>query len=233
MSERLDVTGERYGKLVAIRRVGTVKKGSSLWEFQCDCGNLHQTGLGNVRHNGTTSCGCHKTRRHNLSRSPEYNAWSNMIKRCTNPTVSCFRYYGGRGISVCKRWMDSFDDFLSDMGKRPEGYSLDRIDSNGNYCPENCRWSTKVQQVNNRRNNLWMEHEGKRLTMAQWAREKGMSVGMIRHRVLILGMSHADALTSPNRYKNKGRGKFREAQRGMKIPVQLLGEFATIQERVD
>jgi hypothetical protein len=102
-----------------------------------------------------------------------------MIKRCTNPKTIRFNEYGGRGISVCDRWLNSFENFLSDMGEKPPGLSIDRIDNDGNYEPGNCRWATVEQQNNNQRNNIRLSYDGKTMTLSQWARHYGILKGTL------------------------------------------------------
>ena len=117
-----------------------------------------------------------------------------MKERCLNPNHKSFNRYGGRGITICQRWLDSFQNFLDDMGTMPIGMSLDRKDVNGNYEPGNCRWATSEEQANNKANNRVLEFKGKKQTIAQWAREVGMSREALRHR-LNAGWSSEDALT--------------------------------------
>lgn len=107
-------------------------------------------------------------RRHGMSDTPSYSSWSSMIGRCTNPKCVAFPDYGGRGIEVCDRWMD-FESFLEDMGERPAGLTLDRINNNGNYEPGNCRWATRKQQHNNRRANRLLSLNGETMTVAEWS----------------------------------------------------------------
>lgn len=110
----------------------------------------------------------------NLAKHPsEYAAWASMKTRCNNPNVRNFADYGGRGISVCARWSESFTNFLQDMGPRPRGYSLERKSNNGNYCPENCRWASRMDQNNNRRNNRLVSYKGQTMSLAQAIRAEG------------------------------------------------------------
>ena len=118
----------------------------------------------------------------NETQTPEYRAWADMKARCDTPTIKNYQFYGARGITYCERWK-SFDNFFADMGLRPSTkHSLGRKDNNGPYCPDNCRWETREEQDNNRRNNILLEYGDKKLTLAQWARELGMSRNTINGR---------------------------------------------------
>ena len=146
--------------------------------YRCDCGRSFVMQCRSE--NGTQSCGCfvketarklltgntHR-RTHNAQGTPEHESWKQMKGRCNSPNHTEFARYGGRGITVCGRWM-SFENFLEDMGKRPSGMTLDRIDVNGNYCPENCKWSTAKEQARNKRNNVVLTIDGKSKTVAEW-----------------------------------------------------------------
>lgn len=199
MSKFIDITGQKFGRLVAIQRVRVNKHGKSIWQFQCDCGKLHEATSGDVRFSRTKSCGCLHDRQNFLSRTPEYSSWANMMLRCYQETSRTFSHYGGRGITVCERWHD-FKNFYSDMGKRPDNTTLDRIDSSGNYEPSNCRWANSFQQSRNRSNNRKFTIAGVTLTMAEWSRKVGKSKGMIRHRMNNLGMTFEEAISTPSRY---------------------------------
>ncbi len=153
-----NVAGLRFGRLVAIERAGRNKAGMALWSCRCDCGGTATPTIYKLTGGHTTSCGCRqRTTRlthgetSGRNRSPEFRAWQNMLKRCSNENHPQFKDWGGRGITVCERWR-VFEPFLADMGRRPSAlHSIDRIDVDGNYEPSNCRWATKdVQQHNHR-----------------------------------------------------------------------------------
>lgn len=131
---------------------------------------------------------------HGYAGTPTYISWAEMRKRCYSPSVIRYAEYGGRGISVCPEWKESFEAFLADMGDRPEGMTLDRIDLNGNYTPDNCRWADKTEQANNKRNSFLITHDGKTQTAAQWSREIGVSGNVIRQRLTRDKMTPEQAL---------------------------------------
>lgn len=125
--------------------------------------------------------------------SPEYQSWSCVIQRCTNPRRSSYKWYGGRGIKVCDRWL-VFDNFLADMGPRPEGKTLDREQVDGDYEPGNCRWADRTVQARNSTQVVWVEIAGVRKRLVEWCENLGISINTVRARVKFQGMSYADAL---------------------------------------
>lgn len=118
-----------------------------------------------------------------MSRTPTYNSWKGLKARCLNPKEPQFKQYGGRGIQVCERWQHSFENFLEDMGVRPEGTSIERRNNDGNYEPSNCYWATLKQQANNTRRTVYLEYNGKRLSATQWAEHLGMTDSAILRRI--------------------------------------------------
>jgi hypothetical protein len=130
------------------------------------------------------------------SRSAEYKTWDSMIQRCYNPNCRMFPHYGARGITVCDRWRASADNFVVDIGIRPDGMSLDRIDVNGNYTLANCRWATTREQSRNRRDNVWLTYDGETMIMTDWARRIGVKPNTLHHR-FVDGWTDAEIISTP------------------------------------
>lgn len=150
-----DLTGSVHGRLTVISRALNNKYGSSRWNCICECGTETIVTGGNLS-GSVKSCGClrrevldHTT--HGMTETAEFKAWTAMKTRCLNENIVGYKYWGGRGITVCPQWLDSFDQFYADMGPRPDGMTLDRIDNDGNYEPNNCRWVNIAAQNRNKR----------------------------------------------------------------------------------
>ena len=154
----IDLTGKRYGRLVVLKRIGT-KCGHPLWKCVCDCGETHEALASTLKAGATQSCGCLrrelvivKNTTHGLSNSPEYIIWGHIKARCLNKNSQAFKYYGGRGISICPKWEHSFKAFLDDMGERPTvKHSIERVNNDGDYEPSNCQWIPIAEQAWNTR----------------------------------------------------------------------------------
>lgn len=180
MIAMIDLSGRRFGRLTVLFRSGA-RSGQALWHCRCDCGaDKHVVGY-TLREGQTLSCGCLQKERtskakttHGRRKSRAYNIWACMLTRCNNESTPAFKDYGGRGIGVCESWK-SFDAFYADMGEPPSGLTLDRIDNDLGYSPENCRWATCAQQSVNKRSNYFVEFEGRRLCATEWARELGIA----------------------------------------------------------
>lgn len=194
---RADLSGKVFSRLTVD---SFVPGGSQVrWLCRCSCGNSCVVFASNLTRGNTKSCGCLKLK-HGHSHSPTYSSWSSMMGRCTNPNAPDFGRYGGRGISVCEQW-HSFAGFLSDMGERPKGCTLDRIDCNGNYEPSNCRWATQSIQSRNRRDSVVFTLNGVSMNMSDWAEKIGIARQVLAGR-LSRGWKLEDALTKPPRKWN-------------------------------
>lgn len=196
--------GERFGRLTLVAEDAMrAYQGRYKWIVRCDCGELRSVVLQNLTHGHSTSCGClareatiARSTTHGGVGSPEHNSWRQMRARCMNSRSQDYSDYGERGITICDAWA-SFPQFLADMGPRPgTRYSLGRIDNDGPYSPENCRWENDVQQARNRRSSRLLTYQGKTQTLVAWAIEAGLKRSTLQRRIDVLGWSVEDALAT-------------------------------------
>lgn len=189
-SKLIDRTGHIYGRLTVIGRAAN-KNGRPVWRCHCACGKIHDVAATSLASGNTKSCGCISVERpprlrHGLARngqvSKTYMVWGSMHARCSNPKDKSYERYGGRGIRVCERWQ-VFDNFLADMGEKIDGTSLDRIDNNGPYAPENCRWASLKTNGRNKRNNRIMRLGDELKTLSAWADESQITQQHLRSRL--------------------------------------------------
>jgi hypothetical protein len=196
-----DRVGERYGRLVVLELSHKGKSGHYYWKCQCDCGNVVVVSGSHLGSGHTQSCGCLKvesisrvSKSHGLSKTSTYYVWKCARQRCKNSNNKEYSNYGGRGITFCKRW-DNYENFLEDMGERPEGMEIDRIDVNGNYEPENCRWTTSKENQRNRTNNHLITYRGETKCLAAWAEEYEIDYNILSQRVNRDNMSFEEAIS--------------------------------------
>ena len=177
-----NIIGQRYGKLTVTSRAPN-KGNSVMWNCVCDCGNSCVVNGSNMRRGLQKSCGCQRrksmkerTLKHGKSGTRLYRIWNNMKARCNNPNNDDYRNYGRRGIEVCEEWKNSFETFhaWATGNGYSDGLTIERKDVNGNYCPDNCRWATRVEQNRNRRDNVTLTFEGETHTLSEWSSIKGI-----------------------------------------------------------
>lgn len=177
MGRMIDITGQKFNRLTAIKPVGRYNSGNVLWLCKCECGKTCEVESYLLRSGKQISCGCYPSERmaemntkHGGFGTRLYEIWRKMFRRCYGVNVACYSDYGGRGISVCDEWVDFsvFREWAMSHGY-DDALTIDRIDVNGNYEPANCRWATAKQQANNRRNNHYVEYNGEKKTVSEWA----------------------------------------------------------------
>lgn len=180
-----NLTGMQFGRLAVINRVDG---DNSKCVCRCTCGSIKTYWSSALTGGRTQSCGCLRAdigphnKRHGMTGSPTYKSWQKMISRCNKPNDPSYKDYGARGITICEQWY-LFDNFLADMGIKPEDKTIDRINNDGNYHPDNCQWSNKTEQANNRRTSRIITHNGESLTLAQFARKFNISIGTLWYRL--------------------------------------------------
>lgn len=214
MSRIIDMTGKKCGRLQVMEFSEMRKDGQAYWKCLCDCGNTVIVAGNKLRSGHTRSCGCYKTTVqhrthliHGLTNSQLYVAWRNMISRCCNPKNTMAHRYSKRGITICEDWRRDFSAFAAWALQNgyEEGLTLDRIDVDGNYCPENCRWITRDEQYLNRSDNHFIEAFGERKTIKEWADSSGIKYDTIERRINAYGWSPERAVTE--KPVHRGRSK--------------------------
>ena len=200
---------QKFGRMTVLSRAGTAKDGHATWLCRCDCGVEKVVSGVNLRLGITKSCGClnkeinsKKAKTHGMTGSRLYEEWKGMKFRCYNLKCEEYDRYGGRGITICPEWWDSFEAFRdwALVNGYQDDLTIDRIDNDGPYSPDNCRWITHKEQQNNKSTNHFLTYNGETKTMSQWAEEKGIPYDTLRMR-LIKGWTIDDALTRPVRIK--------------------------------
>lgn len=206
MGAFVDLTGQRFGRLVVVKQMPERKNGRVLWECKCDCGNTTYVASYSLKSGHAKSCGClhlekNKTNRitHGFSKTERlYNVWKSMRQRCNCETNQDYKHYGGRGIEVCEEWQESYLTFRN--WAMSNGYennlSIDRIDVDGDYCPENCRWVTQYEQTRNCSRNHYITYNGETLTITDMAEKYNINIRTLKSR-LDAGWSIEDALMKP------------------------------------
>lgn len=213
MPKALDLVGQKFSRLYVLSRAPNNKNGQSMWNCLCDCGNQCIVCGSHLLNGNTKSCGCYKNelignrrRIHGQCKSRLYNIWENMKHRCLNSKASNYNNYGGRGITICNEWCDSYETFSK--WALNNGYDdslfIDRIDNNKGYCPDNCRWATRLMQNRNQRSNHRITYQNETHTLSEWAEIKGLSRSCLDTRINRRHWSIEDALNTP-RCKRRGK----------------------------
>jgi len=210
MKNLIDITNERFNRWTVLSRDGSDTQKQAMWLCECDCGQTKRVTGYCLRSGRSKSCGCLKrdatiarATTHGMTGTRFYRAWKNMRNRCLNKNGKDFHRYGGRGIQVCSRW-NKFENFKEDMfWSYKDSLEIDRVDNDGDYSKENCRWTTRLQQNNNTSANVNITHKGQSMSVSRWAKSLDMSVQTLWSRLYRYGWTVEDALTKPARKLNK------------------------------
>ena len=200
--------GNTYGKLVVIERAAS-HTDKAAWLCQCVCGTAKVVSGDSLRQRKIVSCGCFQaeSRRtanatHRMTKTPTYRSWQEMKVRCTDPSSISYANYGSRGITFCKRWL-KFENFFADMGVRPKGASLDRKNNDRNYCPSNCRWSTRKEQNRNKRSNVSIMYRKETRCLSEWCEVLNLPYPRMYHRIVVNNWVPKIAFETPNLRERK------------------------------
>jgi hypothetical protein len=197
--------GQRIGECIYLEDAYSVHNWRRFAKFRCNCGKEFIASIAKVKSGHTKSCGCNLiahllriNQTHGMHGTPEYTSWVGLRNRCLNKKFHRYEDWGGRGIIVCDRWLESFDNFYEDMGPKPfHGVELDRKDNNGPYSKENCQWGTRKEQANNRRSNVVLLYKGESMTVAQWCEKLNLPYFAIIQRIKKLKWTPEKALETP------------------------------------
>ncbi len=223
LKNTIDLTNQRFGKLTALEYEGSVRKSwgmCRIWKCRCDCGNFVLASTAELRSGDKKSCGClqselqkERKTKHGMHNKRIYHVWQAMKTRCKNKKDKEYFNYGGRGIKVCDEWQE-FIPFMKwayangyDENAKPGECTLDRIDNNGNYCPENCRWVSMKEQQNNKRMCRYFTHNGKTQTLTEWAEEVGINPRTLYGRIYTLNWDFEKAISEPSRRENEKKAR--------------------------
>ena len=168
----LSIIGKKFNRLLVVEYVKLDKNNRAIFKCQCDCGNIKNIIGSLVKSGKTKSCGClhkEKVTTHGMYKTSTYQVWVDMKDRCYNYNNCSYNDYGGRGIFVCDSWLNSFENFYNDMGDKPKGRSLNRVNNDGWYSPDNCKWSTPKEQNRNMRSNIWITYDNETKCLSDWA----------------------------------------------------------------
>jgi hypothetical protein len=205
MKKMVDLTGQRFGRLIVVSKSEfRGKNRNSFWNCVCDCGNTKTIELQSLKSGKTKSCGClhnelqaNRKKKHGLCNHRLYGIWTGMKQRCTNPKRNGYKHYGGKGITVCQEWFDFPAFYLwATANGYTEKLTLDRINPDGNYCPENCQWIPEADQNRNKTNNRLITAQGKTMLLCDWAKILGIRASVILNRIQS-GWTETEAVTTP------------------------------------
>lgn len=219
MSKLIDLEGKRYGKLMVVKRMANRDKAVTVWECKCDCGNTTIVTSANLRSGRTKSCGClrgivskQKATTHGMSKSKLYYIWSDIKQRCYQKNNPAFKFYGGRGIKMCNEWFKSYERFMkwAEINGYHEGLTIERIDVNGDYCPDNCKWIQLSEQAQNRRSNILIDYNGESHCLSEWCNIYKVNYYLVYNRIHKNKWSFERAISEPahvEKRNKKAKGK--------------------------